>query len=254
VKTNSQFLEPIPARDPFLYKYGRLEEPRHLDWLKQIILGNEVYFPLPNELNDPQEAKPRIIFGNSPEAAAEVTFKYWAEARTGMSDKDLAVHKNEIIQLARKHGAEFLAKPLRSNFLEHIGKYRLYSLSKRPDNANLWRKYSVHQRGYCLKFRNSGPLFSRVFEVRYQKSLVMDLSDDSQLQAYFLYYKTLKWIDEEEVRILMSPGPGATAFDPAVLLGIILGKRIAPCNEQLIREWAAQRSPSLMVEKQKNSV
>ena len=42
--------------------------------------------------------------------------------------------------------------------------YRIYSLSKRYDNLNLWAKYAADHSGYCLEFANEGPLFEHAKE------------------------------------------------------------------------------------------
>jgi hypothetical protein len=49
----------------FLYKYGSAD---HLEWLQPILLKHQVHFPSPPQLNDPQDARPRMIVTSKQQA------------------------------------------------------------------------------------------------------------------------------------------------------------------------------------------
>jgi len=130
-----------------------------------------------------------------------------------------------------------------------MGEFRVYSLSKRFDNFSLWAKYAADHGGYCLEFANEGPLFGEyVAEVIYGEYAPFDVIDSNNRSADFLVYKRPEWSNEEEVRLIRTPGSNPEVrIKPQWLTRIILGKDMLPDNQKQIRDWAKQRQPELAV-------
>lgn len=126
--------------------------------------------------------------------------------------------------------------------------FRVYSLSKRFDNLNLWAKYAGDHTGYCLEFGNEGPLFQNTNEVVYGEYAPFNLNDSKNRDAKFLVCKRAEWSNEEEVRLIRARGSGPQVIiEPQWLTRIILGKNMSPENKRQIREWAKLRLPELTV-------
>ena len=122
---------------------------------------------------------------------------------------------------------------------------RIYSMSKRPDNMSLWAKYADDHKGFCLEFSNAG-LFAAAREVKYGDIVDFDPTDPEQMNAYFLFEKTLDWQTEEEVRLVAPRGSRETVqFDPNLLTRIIIGEHMPEADIRVIREWANLRYPKL---------
>ncbi len=78
----------------------------------------------------------------------------------------------------------------------------------------------------------------------------MDVTNPEQRRSYFMYCKRAEWGDEEEIRIVFMPGSDSRRkIDPRWLTRLILGMKISEAHEKMIREWARQRSPELVVVK-----
>lgn len=128
--------------------------------------------------------------------------------------------------------------------------YRIYSLSKRYNNLNLWAQYAGQHCGYCLEFANEGPLFVLAKDVVYLDSSEMEIpiTDPGIKNGDFFFCKTREWAIEEEVRLVVPRGKGSKVkFDPRWLKRLILGKDMSEADRALIREWVKQREPELAV-------
>jgi hypothetical protein len=166
-----------------------------------------------------------------------------------MTPAEEQYHRDVIDFNLRKYGADFVIDAFETGLTKEFKRQRIYSLSKRPNNLHLWKKYAFGHRGYCLEFRNA-EMFKDVKEVRYEDYFEADVAGPAQLLGAFYYYKTTHWRREEELRIVgrRSAGSGTIAFNPLLLTRIILGKKVTEEHQSLIREWAEKRVPSLRVE------
>lgn len=147
-----------------------------------------------------------------------------------------------------KHGLDWCMREAARLLNVQMETIRVYSLTKRFDNLNLWAKYAADHTGYCLEFVNDGPLFGNSIEVIYGEYDAFHLLDREQRTPRFLIHKRPEWSNEEEVRILRERGSKPTVkIDPYWLTRVILGKNMSNDDEKQIREWAKQRTPSLSV-------
>ncbi len=237
----NQPLEPRSYAGGFVYKYRTI---KHLDWLEQIVLHNLLYFPTARDLNDPEEARPSLT-SSSIDSLIEMLIDKAVETRPHLTNNGLAYHARVIDYNVRRFGQEAILGELRRSLEPLLTRFRIYSLSKRPDNLHLWAEYAARHTGYCLEFRNAG--FGPIYEVRYE-DIAVDITNNGQLQPYFLFYKTKKWQREEEVRMMKQQVSDAySTFDSAVLTRVIIGRDIAPGDEAAIRAITTRRNPCLPV-------
>lgn len=156
-----------------------------------------------------------------------------------------------IIRYNVKNHSPAVLQPMIVEALDtELQDYRIYSLSKRYDNLNLWAQYTAQHRGYCLEFANVGPLFIHAKEVSYLEASEMEIpiTDPGIKNGDFFFCKTLDWAIEEEVRLVIPRGKGSKVkFDPRWLKRIILGKDMSAADETSIRGWAKERQPELTV-------
>ncbi len=223
-----------------LYKYSSC----NLDWLQPVITRGELYFPTPAELNDPAEAKPRMA-KLSLEKICKFLYDMFVLNNPGLPTDAYRLTKAQIEYNGARFGSQELLKEMSKALNTEFITVRIYSMSKRPDNMALWAKYADNHKGYCLEFSNSG-LFTAAREVIYEDTTDFDPTDPDQINAYFLFQKTLDWQTEEEVR-LVTPrgGKPIVDFDPNLLTRIIIGQQMSDANINVIREWADLRSPKL---------
>jgi hypothetical protein len=235
-------LPPVRTQAPFLYKYRSFDHP---EWLESIVLKNELYFPTPRELNDPAEARPKLI--KPPLDALIATIA----DRSGMQKPHLntrgQARETAILALnAPRFGVDAIMRDFTPSLHRTLEGFRIYSLSKRWDNPRLWKEYGANYRGYCLEFRNEA-YFGPAFDVRYRNEISLDITDP-EIGLQFLFYKTRKWRKEEEVRMINRLNSAAIiAFDPRFLTRIIIGRNTRPEHEALIRAIADRRERKLPV-------
>ena len=175
-------LRPVESH---FYKYASC----NLDRLKPIITRNELYFPTPNQLNDPAEAKPRL----SKLSLIKIhLFLYDMHVINypDLSSEDYQEVKAQIEHGCIQFGSLVLQKEITRILHTELETIRIYSMSKRPDNMSLWAKYANVHKGYCLEFSNSG-FFATAREVSYGDVVDFDPTDIEQSKANFLFQKTL---------------------------------------------------------------
>lgn len=249
VRHNRPPLEPLlpaPSQAHF-YKYKAIDE--HFDALENVILRHTLYFPRAKQLNDPREAKPVLAQLSEKEVAA-VLKKWFIKSRGHMTVEEQIHHVQTINQIAAKDHVT-LFRQMTEELYKHFNEYRIFSLSKRWDNLNLWATYSDCHRGYCLEFARTD-LFEFAREVSYDVYDHVPLTDEEQWRHAWFYSKAPEWKNEEEIRIVLPnffPGGQERVVSSACLTRIILGKDIAPHHESRIVHWASNRVPAIDVVK-----
>jgi len=238
-----KLLPPRKASSRFLYKFRSI---RRLEWLPAILLRNELYFPTALELNDPDEARPKVV--SAPLRAEAEKFRRYVPIDPTLSDAGYHARWNGLMKHISQVGDLQLLEMQEKALHRHLVQNRLFSLTKRPDNLHLWQEYADNHTGYCLEFRNQGPVFSKAFEVRYQDRIEIDVADEAKVNPWFYFYKTPKWKEEEEVRICMQRDENPiVTFQPRLLTRIILGNRISVEHEDVICGLVAQRQERLLI-------
>ena len=238
----AQPTEPRRYNGRFVYKYGSSE---HLEWLKPIILENRLYFPTPRQLNDPAEARPPLTAA-SMNALIGTLGQLSAEAKPYLTNNGLARHAKILDFNARRFGTDLVLDRMAQSLYPLLETFHIYSLSKRPNNQHLWERYAGKHTGYCLEFLT----FQPASEVRYS-DIVLDITNDAQIRPFFLFYKASSWSREEEIRMITHRSPDATVFfNPRLLTRLILGREIAPADEETIRAWVGERNLPLTIVKE----
>lgn len=242
---------PLPpkATAAFFYKYSSLASAEHLQRLRIIIQEHELYLPNLDQLNDPADGRPRLA-PLSEEEMSRFLYEKLIQRNPYMSHAQLDREKAVIYYNVSRHGTKVLHRKLTEILHAELNDYRIYSMSKRFDNLNLWAKYAGDHSGYCLEFANEGPLFEKARDVLYEDSLQMDVNNPTHTNGFWFFCKRPEWSNEEEVRLVLPRGMGSKVkLEPGWVKRLILGKDISEHNEEVIRAWARQRIPELPVVK-----
>lgn len=242
---------PLPpkATVPLFYRYSSLTTPELVERLRAIIQEHELYLPSLDQLNDPADGRPRLA-PLSEEQMSSFLYTKLLQRSPHLSPAELARERAIILYNVKLHETEALHRILTESLHSELEGYRVYSMSKRYDNLNLWAKYAGDHSGYCLEFVHEGPLFDTARDVMYEDSLKMDVNNPDHTNGFWFFCKRPEWSNEEEVRLVLPRGKGSKVkFDPRWLKRLILGKSVSEQNEQVIRAWARQRAPDLAVVK-----
>jgi len=225
-----------------LYKYYTGD----LDRLKSVITKSELYFPNPSQLNDPAEAKPKLA-KLSLEKICSFLHNMFILNNPNLSPDLYQQNKAQIEFNVSLFGPHKILEEMSKILNAEFSTFRIYSMSKRPDNMSLWVKYANNYRGSCLEFSNSG-LFTAAREVIYGDTVDFDPTDPDQRNAYILFQKTLDWQTEEEVRLVTPRGTlPIIKFAPNLLTRIIIGQDMPDKKINMIRKWASLRSSALTI-------
>lgn len=237
-------VKPIKPKCHHFYRYASTEK---LDWLKPILLQNQLYFPSPSELNDPAEGKPK------PSIVSELSIAQFLYDQFVANNSELpqAVYdriKHDITDEVHSLGCEQTLKHMSKYLNPYLNRHGIYSMCKRWDNMSMWAKYANNYTGYCLEFKNSG-LFSAACEVYYSdEEITQDFTNLEELNGYFFFHKKSEWSNEEEVRIVTpSHIQNPISFDPTLLSRVILGYKISTKDKSQIIQWTKKRSIPLPV-------
>lgn len=240
----------IPAKPVggHFYRYTGFTPEKH-EWAKEVILDHRLYLPTLSQLNDPADGRPHLA-----PLSESALHSFLLSSPYGLVGRNPDMPREEQLKEAivlgvniRRHGVAALQRRLAECLNAQLEGCRVYSLSKRYDNMNLWAKYAGNHSGYCLEFSNSGPFFSCAREVVYCKSVQLDLTDPD-LSGYWFFCKGEEWSNEEEVRIVVGRGVDSKVqISPTVLTRLILGWKMSEKDRDLIRKWAKERNPELNV-------
>jgi hypothetical protein len=249
IKSAAAIPLPPKATVPLFYKYSSLATPEHVERLRIIIQGNELYLPNLDHLNDPADGRPRLA-PLSEDEMSHFLYQKLVQRSPQLSRVELEKERTIIYYNVKRHGTKGLQRRLTEILHAELKNYRIYSMSKRFDNLNLWAKYAGDHSGYCLEFGNEGPLFETARDVLYEDSLQMDVNNPDHTNGFWFFCKRPEWSNEEEVRLVLPRGMGSKVkLEPRWLKRLILGKSMSEHNEQLIRAWSRQRVPDLPVVK-----
>lgn len=232
------------ASSPHFYKYSTAE---HLERLKTIILEHELYLPTLGQSNDPADGRPKLAELSEAQLDSFIRSAF-VERNPTLPLRSLEREAEVIRHNVRVHGPDVLLKMLSKILNRELEGYRIYSMSKRPDNLSLWAKYASNHAGYCIEFANEGPLFEHAKDVIYGEAVEMDVTNPEHRSGYWFFCKRPEWSNEEEVRLVGSrKGADRVRFDPAWLTRVILGWRMSNDHKLQVRNWARQRKPELRV-------
>jgi hypothetical protein len=238
---------PRPAPTAFLYHYGCAGHK--LEWLEPIVLAHTLYVPTSTELNDPEEAKPRIK-RLSPEGYAQFIHRYIKVILPGLPPEVYENNVRFLRTMSGLHGAESMRDQVSRLLHQSLEGIHIYSMSIRGDSEYMWEKYGCNHAGYCLEFANGGS-FGTAKEVIYQDPNELDVSDAAHAVSSWFYMKNQRWWQEQEVRLVLPTAPTGRRysyqFRPNELTKVILGKDISVTDAAQICTWAGQRRPPLHV-------
>jgi hypothetical protein len=229
------------ATGTHVYKYSSLEYPERL---KKILLEHELYVPTRDQLNDPADARPVLPEMSNDELLYFVFYRNFNPTLPSSEQRRII----EMLQRNIEHqGSEAYRRTMTEMLHKLQEGYRIYSLSKRYNNMGMWAKYAKDRSGYCLEFARENRFFERAVEVFYGDIVPLDMSNP---RSYFFYCKRSDWSGEEEVRVVLMPGSdNPVKIEPGWLTRLILGEKISTEQEELIRGWANERQPELVVVK-----
>jgi len=190
---------------------------------------------------------PKLVFDSK-----EQLFSFFYQNRLSQKPHmslEQQINEGRVLDYNLKlRGPDFFIRGLSQSSYKKLNDWRVYCLSKQWDNLSLWAYYANEHKGYCLEFANVGPFFTSAKVVSYGKAPEINPTNGEDMEGRHFFCKREVWSHEEEVRILGRRHSSCKVqIDPSWLTRLILGRKMAPADQQLIRKWAKERSPELKV-------
>lgn len=233
-----------------LYKYRSLANLEG-DRVRDTFENSAVYFPSPNEFNDPFDCKIELLLNGDEERWKNFIGKRLKTDRPNLSPADRLV---EIHRIIRSGSYKNLDPSISTRAAKRAG---VYCLSAVNDDILMWSHYANAHRGICIGFR-AGPndaFFCRSQEVvycpTYPLTSIFD-SDERRFETAVLT-KSEHWNYEKEYRVIEPQGPGKYTFPQDLLVEVILGCEASESDRKSVTEWAQARSfkPKIFVARKK---
>jgi hypothetical protein len=250
---------------PRLYHYQRL----NLDWLRQILFDQKIYFSNPANFNDPWDCRP---YFNIPAAddhvACERCIQWFASAarkRTPCLDEQ--EHARKVLEL-RNNRSSF-EQQIRSFSEAMVGEinriYRVYCLSTKADSTLMWSHYTDNHQGICLEFACDNIVFGSAIQIQYSREYpLLDFAIDGQdpLGMLPLFVKSDVWSYEGEFRVIaqeifqlprvdiLRTRSNLLRYPPGSLKAVIMGCMIPQSDAIKLRGIIDQQFPQRVALKQ----
>ncbi len=237
----------ITPKPQILYKYRSLSED-NFRFTRDIFIKNELYFPYPNQFNDPFDCN---IFPCVKDITKEQIFKKIENIKP---EKFVAMGTNldKVKQTINNKSESELKTYLLDKYKihQHVG---VLSLSEKNLDILMWGHYADSHKGICIGFACNKLLFyfdgkpSVPFEVNYPPSNKYPewnplACTGEELIEKILLTKAVGWEYEQEWRIIL-PEKGGTSqeLDPDALISVYLGCKITEQNKKTVISWCLQR-------------
>ena len=234
-----------------LYKYTNLS---NLDWLKEILVDNRIYCPLPCQLNDPFECRTYSDLSATFEEKRRYYFNK-VKIQLNTSDNEACRLTDQWLETGEYEDPAFWEEEERLLLdAAYTSDFRLFCLTPHPANLLMWSRYGDKHKGVALRFRTDGG-FDRAWKVHYASqypnvSFSFGSSRFDQMKALVLT-KSADWSYEDEFRLFRvkdrirkEPFPTHFLFRPDLLDGVILGSELEADKEKEILEMVKLRTAS----------
>jgi hypothetical protein len=231
--------------DPYPSSFHRYRSlaGESLEFVKDILLNDRLYWTSPDKFNDPFDCWPVAVMPQS-RLKLESLAKQLVERRL----RDVPKHERKKafpgVMANMRRAAENPTKLLR----DRLASIAVCSLAAEPDNLLMWSHYADSHRGVCLRFRptkSDGLGFFPLPVVYANERPLVDLLEgrDNEWAEKIMLTKADCWAYEREFRLLdaSASGGGFHKFRHGILDAVFLGALIGEENRSLVRGWAADR-------------
>ena len=231
-----------------LYHYQPLRSPEMMNWLRQTILHNQIYFSSPASFNDPFDCTVSPSFdGTSEQKRSYIERIAGLKFGSSTSSEARALIESAIAD------PKFFEKAYGSNQQKDIPTLGVYCLSERCDDILMWSHYADSHRGVSLILGGSQMYSDLALEPvyypannEYPNVNFFTSSMQEQVDAILLT-KAKHWEYEREWRIIDTTGPGLHEIQSEWLLGLIFGCAMPVAQVAEISEMASQRNSPLLL-------
>ena len=192
---------PDAAGQDSLFRFGRATQPE--EFLRTLFVDAKLYHSLPDQFNDPFEAKPHFRWPDSGKEVRQIRKHLVRVAReSGASRREAEAR---ISRAFSKPG--LVKRAIRRAVLRTLGKARVCSFTNSKDNLLFWAHYADSHRGFCVEYDATLLPISYAFKVQYTRKYpeVQYPAPEDARNLEWLLIKSKEWEYEQEFRTLFVP-------------------------------------------------
>jgi hypothetical protein len=241
-------IKPMEPSPEILYKYRSLSVD-NFKFTYYIFMKNELYFPHPDQVDDPFDCKTFPYLENVNKR--QLLKKLETINPKKFADKEINLLK---VKQAINNKSE---SELRAYFLDKFKSQQnvgVLSLSEKHLDILMWGHYTDSHKGICIGFDYNKLLFyfnDTLFppdKVKYPPSNEYPkwdpfVDDKEELVEKIFFTKALCWKYEQEWRVILpEKGRSSQKFDPDAIVSVHLGCQITKGNKEAVIDWCLQRN------------
>jgi hypothetical protein len=226
----------------FLFRFRSLAA-ESIKFVKSSIENNEIYLAPPSALNDPYDCQIALDTSGTDQEWRKHILCSLKNKKIGKSKIGIV----ERIRIARRWMADENHKKIDGKkFSKITNSFGIACFSSFMNNQLMWSHYADNHRGICLIYKpsiDSSGLLSSSHEIQYSeyypKVRLVELASMGDVAvSKLLLTKSKVWVYENEFRILLPYAAEKTLrYDPAALIGVILGARISIDQAREVCNW-----------------
>ncbi|GGY45342.1 DUF2971 domain-containing protein [Pseudoduganella albidiflava] len=234
----------------YLYKYRPFASECDIEFTRQIVCDNTIYFAPPCTFNDPFDSRPAFTFDAPFDEMKAYYRRMCSKQMPQLTERACEEELEKILadpatDLRTPQGQQRIQQ-LHSRILaEEVG---VLCLSSERDHILMWSHYADCHKGICLRFDARAAFLREARPIGYEqrRELINPFRDrDEDMAAKTFLMKSRHWLYEGEWRAVRYEGPGPVEFAPEALTGIVLGANASKEAEERAREWASRRRAPL---------
>lgn len=244
------FDDPSAGAIPPLFKYVPLANDEQIEWARQIVQAESIWFSSPDQFNDPQESHFNVSFDGTLYQIRELYRKIVEQERPECQAEEVDTYVASMLNEPRLR-AELDVLVRRSIRNKIRSDHAMLCLGTTNDNYLMWSHYADRHRGICMEFdlENHREWRRRTRRVHYSRDLPefnwFDTSDEAKWIATLLT-KHECWAYENEWRVIdLASGQGLRKLESGMVKSVTLGAETAPDREKLVRGWLRDTSIQL---------
>lgn len=265
-------IEPIPSH---FYHYTSIESDKRKGWLNDILVDSKIYFRSREQLNDPEEMRPKIRFDGTDKELRDHVKKMFRR------HSPIRLKPRDFFREVAKYMHSLKHRPESTEMVLHmvLDKIGILSLSSSPTVRPLWAHYADSFRGVCIEFDAEQGPFAVAQQVVYtnEPPIIQRLRDSmSDLLKKSMLTKQMEWGYEREWRVIArwddaerkriyidehdipatalsfiqnQDGPGLYEFPRESIASVILGSEISADNEAEVRDMIGRMPKPVVVKR-----
>jgi hypothetical protein len=237
---NRKRIESMEPPPEILYKYRSLSGDA-FKFTHDIFIKNELYFPHPDQINDPFDCK---LHPYLKDLTKEQIIKYF----NALDPKPKGLDLNKL----KEHPSSYIEEHFKANPPKAQQNVGVLSFSEKYSDILMWGHYADSHKGICIGFDYHGLFFTfkgpvPPEQVKYPNDNEYPkwnpFVDDVISQIDKMYFtKARPWHYEKEWRVILPEhGKSLQKIDPNAIVSVYLGCQIEPGDRETVINWCLQR-------------